>query len=69
MQPISTTPLTQPESNGVSPPANIVPDADEREKQERIARYSSPEFAQQLLDHMREAVRIALLEAQEQPHK
>jgi hypothetical protein len=61
--------LTPPESNGVSPPANLVPDADEQEKQECLARYSSPEFAQQLLDHMREAVRIALLEVPEQPEK
>jgi exodeoxyribonuclease-3 len=38
---------------------------DEREKKERIARYSSPEFAWQLLDHMHKAVDAALLEAQE----
>jgi hypothetical protein len=45
------------------------PDADEQEKRDRLARYSSPEFTQQLLDHIREAVRMALHKAQEQRGK
>lgn len=65
MQPISTTPLTPSETNGVSPPANLLPDVDEKEKQELIAWYSSPEFTRRLLEHMHKAKKKAILEAQE----
>ena len=63
MQPISTTPLTPPETTvpSVSDSAQI----DEREKAERIAWYSSAEFTRLLLEHMHKAKKKALLEAQE----
>ena len=64
MEPISTTPLSPPKSNGVLPPANIAPDADEQEKKELIAWYSSPEFTRRLLEHFQKAVNKAILDSQ-----
>jgi hypothetical protein len=60
MEPISTTALSPPESNGVLPPANTVPDVDEQEKKELIAWYSSPDFTRRLLAHMHKAKRQAI---------
>ena len=69
MQPISTTPLTPPQSNGVQPSVSEGARADEREKAELIAWYSSPEFTRRLLEHMHKAKKKALLEDQERRDK
>ncbi len=69
MQPTSSTPLTPPQSDGVAPPAIHTPELDETEKRKRILRYSSPEFTHQLGYHIRDAVKPATREAEEQREK
>ncbi len=70
MQPDSTTPLVPPISlPGSEPSFRDTPKDDEKDKTARIKRYSSSDFTRQLLEHMRAAVRTALLEAEEQRDK
>ena len=59
MQPVSTPPIDFPVSD--LPP----PDVD-AEKAQRMERYASAEFTRQLLEHMLEAKKVAILAAQGQ---
>jgi hypothetical protein len=75
MQP-DTTPASAHPVNTSTPTPSIassisdqVCSADGQEKTDRIERYSSPEFRRQLLEHMHEAKKAAILESMEEREK
>jgi hypothetical protein len=74
MHPESIVPSARPGSGAAPAPGNEAAKlekeaADQQEKTDRMERYKSAEFTRQLLNHLAEAKKAALLALQEQREK
>ena len=68
MQPVVTPPIVPSQISAPHVPGleKSSESEDDRVRRERLERYASPEFTRQLLAHMHEAIKKAILESQEQ---